>query len=101
MTRRRAPRPAAEALRTAREAAAPRTPLAALQAVWPEVAGERLAAAARPVAERAGEATFACADPIWAEELGMMSEQLLERLRARMGEAAPKKLRFRVRETDE
>ena len=100
MTRRRAPRPAAQGLRAALDAAAPRTPLAALQAAWPEAVGERVAAAARPVAERGGEATIACSDPVWAEELTLMAEQLLDRLRERMGEAAPSGLRFRVEDAE-
>jgi predicted nucleic acid-binding Zn ribbon protein len=96
VTRRRAPRPAGQALRKALGAAAPKTPLAALQAAWPGVVGERIAAAARPVSERSGEATIACTDPVWAEELSMMGDQLLERLRREIGEKAPKRLKFRV-----
>ncbi len=98
MTRRRAPRPAKRGLRAAQDAAAPKTPLASLQAAWPEAVGERVAAVTRPVSERGGEATIACADPVWAEELTLMAEQLLDRLRERMGEAAPSALRFRVEE---
>ena len=96
MTRRRAPRPAAEALRAALEGAAPQTPLARLQLAWEGAVGERVASAARPVGERSGEATVACSDPVWAEELTMMSEQILERLRGELGEQAPTSLRFRV-----
>jgi len=96
MSRRRAPRPAAPALREALAQAAPRTPLAALQAAWPEVVGERIAATALPVSERAGEVTVSCADSVWAQELDLMQEQLLQRLRDRLGESAPQSLRFRV-----
>ncbi len=96
MSRRRAPRPAAGALRAALERAAPKTPLAALQLAWGEAVGERIAAVARPVSERAGEAVVACADSVWAQELDLMQEQLLERLRERLGERAPQSLRFRV-----
>jgi len=98
MTRRRAPRPASTALRTALERAAPKTPLAALQGAWKEVVGEQIAAVANPVAERAGEATVSCADSVWAQELDLMQEQLLERLRDRLGERAPKSLRFCVQD---
>jgi len=96
MTRRRAPRPAASALRAALGRAAPKTPLAALQATWAEVVGERIAAVAAPVSERGGEATVSCADSVWAQELDLMQGQLLERLRERLGEQAPRSLRFRV-----
>lgn len=78
--------------------AAPATPLASVQAVWAEAVGERVAAVAEPVSERAGSLTVRCSDPVWAEELGLMQEQLLGRLRERLGERAPKTLRFRVEE---
>lgn len=96
MTRRRAPRPAASALRAALDQAAPRTPLAALQAAWDGVVGERIAAVARPVSERAGEVQVSCSDSVWAQELDLMQGQLLERLQERLGEQAPQSLRFRV-----
>jgi predicted nucleic acid-binding Zn ribbon protein len=98
MRRRPSPRPAGPALRAALERSAPKTPLAAVQAVWAEAVGERLAAVAEPVSERAGAVVVECADPVWAEELDLMQGRLLERLRERLGEAAPGALRFRVRE---
>jgi predicted nucleic acid-binding Zn ribbon protein len=98
VSRRRAPRPATAALRTALEQAAPKTPLAALQAAWPATVGERIAAVARPVSERGGEVTVSCTDSVWAQELDLMQGELLERLRARLGEATPQTLRFRVRD---
>ncbi len=101
MSRRRAPRPAATALRTALEKVAPKTPLAALQAAWPEVVGERIAAVASPRSERAGEVTVSCSDSVWAQELDLMQSELLERLRARLGDAAPRTLRFRVKDDAE
>ncbi len=97
MSRRRAPRPAGTALRSALEAAAPKTGLAALQSVWAEVVGERIATEAQPVSERGGEVVVECSDSVWAQELDLMQGQLLERLRERLREQAPKSLRFRVR----
>ncbi len=98
MSRRRTPRPASGALRAALDRAAPKTPLAALQSVWAEAVGERIAAVARPVSERGGEATIDCSDSVWAQELDLMQAQLLERLQERLGERAPRSLRFRVRD---
>jgi predicted nucleic acid-binding Zn ribbon protein len=98
MSRRRAPRPAAAALRAALQRAAPRTPLAALQAEWEELVGERIAAVARPVSEAADAVVVECTDPVWAQELDMMQSELLERLRERLGEQAPGRLRFRTGE---
>lgn len=96
MSRRRAPRPAAGALRAAMRGAAPATPLAAVQSIWAEAVGERVASVAEPVSERAGSLTVRCSDPVWAQELELMQEQLLARLRERLGERAPRSLRFRV-----
>jgi predicted nucleic acid-binding Zn ribbon protein len=96
MSRRRAPRPAAGAFRVALNRAAPRTPLAAVQSAWANAAGAQLAAVAVPVSERDGTVTIECVDTVWAQELDLMQEALLERLRAEVGEQAPKALRFRV-----
>jgi predicted nucleic acid-binding Zn ribbon protein len=96
VTRRRAPRQAAEAFRAARDRAAPKTGLAAVQAAWSGALGERLAAVATPVSERAGTLTVECVDGVWAQELDLMQEQLLERLREALGERAPKALKFRI-----
>jgi predicted nucleic acid-binding Zn ribbon protein len=97
VSRRPSPRPAAGALRAALERAAPKTRLAAVQAVWAETVGERVAGAAQPVAERDGAIVVACSDSVWAEELDLMQEQLIGRLRDRLGEQAPQSLRFRVK----
>jgi len=96
MTRRRAPRPAGAALQAALRRAAPKTRLAAVQAVWVEAVGERVAAAARPVSEREGAVVVACSDPVWTQELDLMQGSLLAALRDRLGDAAPRSLRFRV-----
>lgn len=96
MSRRRGPRPASTAFRAALDRAAPRTKLAAVQAAWDEVVGERLAAVARPVSERDGTVTIACVDSVWTEELDLMRAQLERGLRDRLGEAAPAALRFRL-----
>jgi predicted nucleic acid-binding Zn ribbon protein len=98
MSRRRVPRPASEALRTALRQAAPKTRLAAVQSVWEGIVGERVAAAAQPVSERRGEVTIACVDPVWAQELDLMQEQLLRGLREQLADGAPSSLRFRVKD---
>jgi predicted nucleic acid-binding Zn ribbon protein len=96
VTRRRAPRPAGEAFRVARDRLAPKTGLAAVQAAWSAALGERLAQVATPVSERSGTLTVECVDAVWAQELDLMQEQLLQRLREELGERAPEALRFRV-----
>lgn len=96
MSRRRAPRPAADAFQAALQQVAPQTPLAAVQAAWSNAVGEHLAAVATPASERGGTLTIECADAVWAQELDLMQETLLERLRAEVGDKAPTALRFRV-----
>jgi predicted nucleic acid-binding Zn ribbon protein len=100
VTRRRAPRQAGEAFRIARDHAAPRTGLAAVQAIWAGVVGEDIAAVATPASEREGTVTVDCSDGVWAQELDLMQARLLESLREALGDRAPRALRFRVsRET--
>jgi predicted nucleic acid-binding Zn ribbon protein len=96
VSRRRAPRPAADVFQAALRKAAPKTPLAGVQAAWVAAVGEQLAAKATPVYERAGTLTIECADAVWAQELDLMQETLLERLRGEVGDQAPRELRFRV-----
>jgi predicted nucleic acid-binding Zn ribbon protein len=96
VSRRRAPRPAAGAFKAALQRAAPKTPLGAVQTVWPQAVGEYLASVAVPVSEREGTVTVECADAVSAQELDLMQEALMERLRQEVGEQAPRALRFRV-----
>jgi predicted nucleic acid-binding Zn ribbon protein len=98
MSRRRAPRPAANAFRAALDRAAPKTPLAALQSAWVETVGEQIAAVSSPVSERGGEVLVSCADSVWAQELDLMQDKLLQRLGDRLGDRAPRSLRFRVKD---
>jgi predicted nucleic acid-binding Zn ribbon protein len=65
--------------------AAPATPLARVQERWAAVAGERVAREAEPVSERDGVVTVACASAVWAQELELLSSELLERLDAALG----------------
>ena len=97
MSRRRFPRPAAGAFQAALQRVAPQTPLAAVQAAWVNAVGDQLAARATPVSERSGTVTVECADAVWAQELDLMQETLLERLRDQLGEQAPEALRFRIK----
>lgn len=97
MSRRRAPRPAANAFQAALQQVAPKTPLARVQAAWESAVGKQLAAVATPVSERDGTLTIECADAVWAQELDLMQETLLQRLRDEVGEQAPQALRFRVK----
>jgi len=95
--RRPGPRPLSAALAQTLAAAEPQTTLAAVQRAWPGVVGERIAAEARPAAERGGTVTVECRSAVWAQELELMSEDLLGRLAdALAGPPAPSRLRFVV-----
>lgn len=101
MSRRRIPRPASSAFRSALRQAAPKTRLAAVQLVWDDVVGERIAAVAQPVSERGDTVTVACADSVWTDELDLLRERLEQGLRERLGEEAPRSLRFRVKDDED
>jgi predicted nucleic acid-binding Zn ribbon protein len=79
---RRAPRPLAAAVNAALERAEPATLLAAVQRAWPGAVGEAIAREASPVAERSGVVTVACRSSTWAQELDLLRDQILARLRA-------------------
>ena len=78
--RRRALRPLSPAVDLVRASVAPATLLARVQGAWPEVAGERLAAEAEPLSERAAEVTIGCRSSVWASELTLMADDLRARL---------------------
>jgi len=95
--RRRGPRPAGLALEALTARLAPATLLAEVQRVWPEATGPALAAQATPVAERGGTVTVACASAVWAQELDLLSEPVLERLNEALGRPAVAGLRVQAR----
>jgi predicted nucleic acid-binding Zn ribbon protein len=92
--RRRRPRSLSDALRAVRDRSAPETLLAAVQARWREAVGEQIAAESEPVSERDGEVTIACQSATWAQELDLLSSELLERLNEALAGSRVKALRF-------
>lgn len=74
------PRALSDSIAAVRDRAAPPTPLAAIQVVWPKVAGEAIGKEATPVAERDGVVTVSCRSAVWAQELDLLAPDLLERL---------------------
>lgn len=75
-----------DALAPVRTEAAPATLLAAVQELWPRVAGGAVSAEAEPVAEREGVVTVTCRSATWAQELDLLQPELLERLRTALAE---------------
>ncbi len=86
--RRRTPRPIGAALETVLQGAEPATLLAAVQSAWPGAVGEAVAREASPVSERDGVVTVACGSATWAQELDLLSGQILEQLRENLPEWA-------------
>ncbi len=91
--RRLAPRPLASALEALTVELAPSTPLAAIQRCWTEAVGEPIAREARPVSERGGVVTVACRSAVWAQELDLMSAELVDRLNQSLGALVVRQLR--------
>jgi len=90
------PKPIGSALDRALDSIAPKTPLAEVQSLWPQVAGPQIAAVTRVAEEREGVVTIECESSVWAQELEMMGPKLLEKLTSLMSGPAPDLLRFRT-----
>ncbi len=90
---RRSPRPLALALDGVRAELGPQTLIADVQSVWPSAVGEVIAANAEPVAERDGALTVSCAASVWAQELDLMAETIVERLNRALGDERIARLR--------
>ena len=86
--RRRSPRPVSHALDALTATLAPATLLAEVQRAWPAAAGEAFAPHAVRFRERDGEVFVACPQAVWAQELDLMSELVVERLNGALGRPA-------------
>jgi predicted nucleic acid-binding Zn ribbon protein len=72
-------------------------PLAAVSAAWPEAVGEAVARKAWPLRiARDGTLHVATASATWAQELGLLQDEILGSLRAQLGDSAPSGVRFAV-----
>ena len=91
--RRRGPRPVGIALDRFTEVIAPATLLAEVQRAWPNAAGDAFAHAGEPVAERDGVVTVACISAVWAQELDLLSERVVDGLNEAIGRPAVRRLR--------
>lgn len=68
-----------------KDRAAPGTRIADVQRVWWEVAGHELASRCRPFSERDGVVHVVCKSSVWAQEVELMSAELVERINGRLG----------------
>jgi predicted nucleic acid-binding Zn ribbon protein len=95
--RRRALTPISGALDVVTTRLAPATLLAEVQRAWPEAAGPGVAPHGEPWAERDGEVFVACPEAVWAQELDLMSEAVVEQLNRVLGRPAVRRLRVQAR----
>lgn len=85
MTRRGIPRPIGAAVTQLSESTAPATPISRVQRVWREVAGAGVAEHCEPRSERDGVVQVVCSSSVWAQELELLSVDLVARLNERIG----------------
>lgn len=90
---RRSPRSLAVSLQALADELAPQTVLADVQRIWAAAVGEELARQSTPTAERGGVVTVSCADAMWAQELDLMSVQILAELNGRLRSGSLRRLR--------
>jgi predicted nucleic acid-binding Zn ribbon protein len=91
-----APRSLSVALWDFTNGLAPATTLGRVQEVWERAAGSAISQAARPTAERNGVLTVTCEASVWAQELDLMSDQLVASLNVALGGAEIRELRCRT-----
>jgi predicted nucleic acid-binding Zn ribbon protein len=96
--RRRGPRPVGHALDALTATLAPATLLAEVQRAWPQAAGTTFAPHSTPFRERDGEVFVACPEAVWAQELDLMSELVVEHLNRALGRPAVRRLRVQARD---
>ena len=96
MRRRLAPRGIADAVAGLVSEVRPATPLALVQASWPEVVGPVVAAHAAPVALRDGTLEVGCDSAVWAQEVELLQGELIAALAAAEGLPQVTSLRART-----
>jgi predicted nucleic acid-binding Zn ribbon protein len=94
--RRRAPRALSIALGRVTAGLEPATTLARVQGCWADTVGAGLAVVSEPVSEREGVVTVACQDAMWANELQLMSPDLITALNTALGDQSVAQLRFKA-----
>lgn len=94
--RKTAPRSLSIALEGLTSALAPATTLARVQKIWELAVGPAIAAAAQPSAEHDGVLTVTCTAAVWAQELDLISGDLIPRLNAALSADVVRELRCKT-----
>jgi predicted nucleic acid-binding Zn ribbon protein len=93
---RTAPRSLSLALKSLTDDLAPTTTLGRVQEIWASTAGSAIALAATPTSEHNGILTVTCEASVWAQELHLISQELIARLNSALGAAEIRELRCRT-----
>ncbi|MCW2957213.1 MAG: hypothetical protein JWP18_16 [Solirubrobacterales bacterium] len=100
MRHRPAPRDLGSALDRIVARVEPQTPLSRLQRVWPQAVGEAVAPHAKPTAMSSdGVVTITCEAAVWAQEVDLLSYEVVQRLNAELGAGTVRELRCRGTES--
>jgi predicted nucleic acid-binding Zn ribbon protein len=91
-----APRPLSAIMPELTDALAPASTLARVQELWERTVGPAIAASAQPSAERDGVLSVRCEAAVWAQELDLMSGELIPRLNAALAGEHIRALRCRA-----
>ena len=75
---------------------APETPLGSVQAVWPRVVGDAIAAVTTVISERDGKLEVGCESAVWADELAMMEPDIRAKLNEEAGVEGIESIKFRT-----
>lgn len=89
----RSPRLLSGSLDTLAEHLTPDTVLAEIQRAWLDAVGAAIAQHAQPVAERSGVLTVSCESSVWAQELDLMSQSILDRVNSTLSRGHITRLR--------
>ena len=74
----------------------PSEPIVRIQKAWEESVGDAVATHCEPVSESRGTVTVKCSSAVWAQELDLLSPELIERLNEALEEPLVKTLRCRA-----
>lgn len=94
--RRRSPKLIADSVTSLVGTVAPLTVLARVQVIWKAAVGEAIAREAEPVFERAGILSIACRSSVWANEIELLSNQLITKINEELKSQSVSSLRIKI-----
>ena len=67
-----------------------------LFALWPKIAGKKIAQHARPISLRKGLLRVLVDDSAWFYQINLQKQALIDKLQQRLGKAAIQNIQFRI-----